>query len=183
MNWMTIIYQIPREPQKNRIAVWRKLKSIAALNVLQSIWILPESKEAEIEFQSLAKQINQCGGKSINCITVINDEDQNRKLINGFNKEREFDYNEILEKCDDFEREIQRETERENFTYAEVDENEYELEKLNIWFKKIVQKDYFGCPLKTEVIERLEKCKALLNQFSNEVFIRDEKKHEDNDSF
>ncbi|MEM5769361.1 MAG: Chromate resistance protein ChrB [Bacillota bacterium] len=183
MNWMTILYQIPREPQKNRMAVWRKLKSIVALNVLQSIWILPESKDAEAEFEKLAKQINQSGGKSISCVTVIQDEAQNQRLIDGFNKEREFDYNEILEKCDDLEREIQRETERENFTYAEVDENEHELEKLNIWFKKIVQKDYFGCPHKTEVMERLEKCMSLLNQFSHEVFSRDEKENEDNHSF
>ena len=65
MHWTTIIYQIPREMHKNRMAVWRKLKSIAALNVLQSIWILPESQAAESEMKALEKQINENGGKSI----------------------------------------------------------------------------------------------------------------------
>lgn len=174
MNWTTIIYQIPREMHKNRMAVWRKLKSIAALNVLQSIWILPESEAARAEFQALEEQINQNGGKCIYCITVIEEEAQNQKLIDNFNKERELDYNEFLEKCDDFEREIQRETERENFTYAEVEENEHELEKLHLWLKKISQKDYFSCPLKLEATERLKKCEELLSQFNDEAFSRNE---------
>ena len=100
------IYQIPREMHKNRMAVWRKLKSVAALNVLQSIWILPESEAAEKEFKALEEQINQNGGRSIFCMTVIEDEEQNQKLIDNFNSERELDYYELIDKCNDFELEI-----------------------------------------------------------------------------
>ena len=172
MNWTTLIYQIPREMHKNRMAVWRKLKSIAAYNVLQSIWILPESEYAEKEFRALEVQINQNGGKSIFCKTLIESEEQNQKLIDGFNSERELDYNEFLDKCNDFDHEMMHETETENFTYAELEENEHEIEKLQIWLNKILQKDYFNCSLKLEAVEKLQSCKELLNQFSNEVYNR-----------
>lgn len=174
MNWRTLIYQIPREPQKNRMAVWRKLKSIGALNAFQSIWILPETEEAIEEFMKLEEQINTNGGQSISCITLIDDEMKNQKLIEQFNKEREADYKELLEKCDDFEAEIERETKRENFTFAEVEENEHELDKLNTWLKKIEKKDYFGCSIKAEVLKRIDECGSLLNQFSKKVFEMDE---------
>lgn len=172
MNWITIIYQIPREMHKNRMSVWRKLKSIAALNVLQSIWILPESKSAESELKALEKQINESDGKSIYCITVIESEKQNRKLIDGFNNERRQDYKEFFDKCDDFEHEMERETARENFTYAEVEENEHEIEKLHVWLHKIIQKDYFDCSLKSEATEKLKKAESLLDRFRDEVYNR-----------
>lgn len=172
MNWTTLIYQIPREMHKNRMAVWRKLKSIAAYNVLQSIWILPESESAEKEFRALELQINQNGGKSIFCTTVIESEEQNQKLIDGFNSERELDYNELLDKCNDFDHEMKHETETENFIYAELEENEHEIAKLHIWLNKIIQKDYFNCSLKSEAIEKLKRCEELLSKFSNEVYDR-----------
>lgn len=172
MNWTTLIYQIPREMHKNRMAVWRKLKSIAAYNVLQSIWILPESDSAKKELKALELQIKRDGGRSIFCTTVIEDEKQNQKLIDGFNSERELDYSELLDKCNDFDHEMQHETERENFTYAELEENEHEIEKLNTWLDKIIQKDYFNCSLNSEAVEKLKKCEELLNQFSNEVYDR-----------
>lgn len=170
MRWTTIIYQIPRDMHKNRMAVWRKLKSIASLNVLQSIWILPESEAAEKEFRALEQQINQDGGKSIFCVTVIEDEKQNQKLIDCFNSERDLDYYELIDKCNDFEHEMKHETEKENFTYAELEENEHEVEKLHIWLDKIIQKDYFHCPRQSDAIQHLKKCEALLNQFGNTVY-------------
>lgn len=170
MNWRTLLYQIPREPQKNRMAVWRKLKSIGALNVFQSIWILPDTEEAGEEFNKLEEQINNSGGQSISCITLIEDENKNKKLIEQFNKERELDYKELIEKCDDFVAEIDKETKRENYTFAEIEENEHEIKKLSVWLKKIEKKDYFECPLKLEILRRIEECSELLNQFSNKVF-------------
>jgi hypothetical protein len=172
MNWITIIYQIPREMHKNRMAVWRKLKSITALNVLQSIWILPESEAAKSELKALEKQINEDGGKSIYCVTVIEDEEQNQKIIDDFNSERKQDYKEFLDKCDDFELKMKRETERENFTYAEVKENEHKIEKLHIWLNKIIQKDCFDCSFKYEAAEQLKKSEELLSRFSDEVYSR-----------
>ena len=170
MNWRTLIYQIPREPQKNRMAVWRRLKSIGAINVFQSIWILPETDESKEEFKKLEEQINNSGGQSISCITLIEEEAKNKKLIEQFNKEREADYKELIEKCDDFKAEIERETQRENFTFAEIEENEHEINKLNIWLRKIEKKDYFDCPMKDEILKRIDECSALLSEFSNKVF-------------
>lgn len=174
MHWRTLIYQIPREPQKNRMAVWRKLKSIGAVNVFQSIWILPEGEEAAEEFNRLEGQINTCGGQGISCITLIDDEAKNKKLIEQFNKEREEDYWELLEKCHDFEVEMEKETKKQNFTFVELEENEHEIEKLNLWLNRTEKKDYFGCPMKSEVLKKIDECAMLLNQFSKKVFEKNE---------
>lgn len=174
MNWRALLYQIPREPQKNRVAVWRRLKSIGSINVLQSIWILPDNDWSKKEFSKIVEQIKNVGGQAITCVVEIEDEEENKKIILSFNKERELEYKELLEKCKDFEEEIKKERERENFTFAEFDENEQEIEKLYNWLSKIEKKDYFNCEFKKNVISNLEKCKNLLNEFGNEVYERDD---------
>lgn len=173
MIWDTFIYQIPREPQKNRMAVWRKLKSIGALNVLQSIWILPQTDKSAEEFKKLVEYVKANGGSAVFCKTEIQSEEDNKKYIANFNRERETDYRELLSKCRDFFEEMERETKAENFIFAELEENEQELEKLHNWLKKIEKKDFFHCEFKKTVIEALEKCAVLLNEFSNRVYERD----------
>ena len=173
MIWNTFIYQIPREPQKNRMAIWRKLKSIGALNVLQSIWVLPQTDKSAEEFKKLVEHVKANGGSAVFCTTEIQSEEDNEKYIANFNREREADYRELLSKCRDFFEEMERETKAENFIFAEFEENEQELEKLNNWLKKIEKKDFFHCEFKQTVTEALEKCAALLNEFSDRVYERD----------
>ena len=50
---------------------------------------------------------------------------------------RDEEYQEFLEKCDDYFYEIEKETERKNFTFIELEENEDEYNKLVEWLKKI----------------------------------------------
>jgi hypothetical protein len=60
----------------------------------------------------------------------------------------------------------------ENFIFAEFEENEQELEKLYNWLKKIEKKDFFHCKFKNIITENLEKCQSMLNEFSNQVYER-----------
>ena len=163
MNWATLIYQIPEELQKSRMVVWRKLKMITALNVLQSIWILPESKDAEFVLKSLEKRINEDGAKSVYCVTVIEDDGKNQKLISCFNGERKQDYKKFIDKCNDFEQEIRYKV-KANYTYTEVKKDEREIKKLHKWLNKIIKRDYFDCSLKFEAIGKLEKSEELFNR-------------------
>ncbi len=39
--WVVINYTLPREPSRTRVSIWRKLKKIGAVNIQQSMWILP----------------------------------------------------------------------------------------------------------------------------------------------
>lgn len=158
--------------QKSRMVVWRKLKSIAAINVLQSIWILPQTKAAEFNLKALEKQINEEGAKSICCVIMIEDEKQNQKLIDCFNSERKQDYGKFLDLCDDFAYALKCEMEKGNFSYAQIRQKEREVRTLQKHLNKIIKKDYFNCPLQSEAIGKLKQSEDLFSQFSNELFNR-----------
>jgi hypothetical protein len=92
------------------------------------------------------------------------------KVIELFNTASNAEYKEFLEKCGDFIKELDKETSRSNFSFAEIEENEHELNKLNIWYNKINSRDFFEASLREQSILMLSKCKDALESFSNKVY-------------
>ena len=41
-SWVLLIYRLPREPSRHRVAVWRKLKDLGALYLQDGVAALPE---------------------------------------------------------------------------------------------------------------------------------------------
>ncbi len=66
--------------------------------------------------------------------------------------------------------EIEKEIHRKNFSFAEYEENEQDLVKLEAWFEKVKQRDFLGGSQADEASAWLEKCRHALQQFANEVF-------------
>jgi hypothetical protein len=128
-NWIAINYTLPREPSRARVSIWRRLKKIGAVSIQQSMWILPSSDESSRLLNEVKDEVFQNGGEAF-ILTFSADDDGKKIIIDKFNAARDEEYGELLEQCEDFFREIDRETARENFTFAEIEENEEELNKL-----------------------------------------------------
>lgn len=170
IEWLMLNFTLPKEPSRVRVSAWRKLKKAGSVNIGQSMWVLPMSEEHMAVFTEISEDILQNNGEAYilraNFINTGNAED-----INGFfNAARDEEYKEFLGRCEDFFREIEKETEKENFYFTEVEENEEEYEKLDAWLKKIAARDFFYAPLKQPSIEALEKCKKLWEAFSDKVY-------------
>ncbi|MGB4588935.1 MAG: Chromate resistance protein ChrB [Clostridiaceae bacterium] len=168
--WLMLNFTIPKEPSRVRVSVWRKLKKNGSVSIGQSMWLLPTSEVHLNLFNEISDEIKNNDGVAyiINAdfITGIGTED----VINVFNKARDEEYKEFLEKCEDFFREIEKETTKENFTYVELEENEDEYNKLVDWLKKITLRDFFEAPLKKQAEKVLEKCKNTLDEFSDTIY-------------
>lgn len=168
--WLMLNFTIPKEPSRVRVSAWRKLKKSGSVNIGQSMWILPMSDEHTAVFHEISGYILKNGGEAYilkaEFISTGNSED----IIAFFNAARDEEYKEFLGKCEDFVREIEKETKKENFNFAEVEENEDEYEKLDRWLKKISARDFFGASLKEPSIEALDKCNSMFHIFSEKVY-------------
>jgi DNA-binding transcriptional regulator PaaX len=168
--WLAINYTLPREPSRVRVSVWRKLKKNGAVIVGQSVWVLPVSEDGEALMQEISKEILQNGGESYLMRMTPHDEGTSKRIIAAFNQARDEEYGELLEQCDDLLRELEKESERRKFTFAELEENEAEFQKLTDWHQKIAQRDFHGASLRPSADEKLEQCRARLAAFSAEVY-------------
>lgn len=171
--WVILNYTLPKDPSRVRVSVWRKLKKIGSVNIGQSMWVLPFTKEHFDFFSEILNDVqqNQGEGYLLDANFIGNQNSEN--IIQLFNKASDQDYKEVLEKCADFFQEIKDETAKENFTYAEVEENEYEYNKLIDWYNNVLKRDFFNAPLRATTEQQLNKCKILLEEFSGKVYDKD----------
>ena len=102
--------------------------------------------------------------------TTSADEDGEKIIINKFNAARDEEYGELLEQCEELFEEIDKETARKNFTFAEIEENEEEFNKLKQWYEKIALRDAFGSSLQEKAKSMLAKCEELLDGFCDRVY-------------
>lgn len=172
--WIVINYTLPREPSRIRVSIWRKLKRIGAVNMQQSMWILPLTGENGRLMAEIRNEVTGNGGEAFIMKSSV-DEESRQTVVNKFNEARNEEYRELLEKCDDFFAEIEKEIARKNFTFAEIEENEEELRKLNEWFGKIAARDVFGAELRDGSKAALSKCEAVLDGFCDKVYYFNDK--------
>jgi hypothetical protein len=63
--WLLLLYKVPPEPSANRVSVWRKLKRLGALLLLDAVWVLPPSPRTQEELQWLVVEIQERGGDAL----------------------------------------------------------------------------------------------------------------------
>ena len=51
--WLILIYHLPRDPSRHRVAVWRKLKALGVIYLQDGVVVLPEDTRLQVtgEFQ------------------------------------------------------------------------------------------------------------------------------------
>ncbi|ANI16277.1 MULTISPECIES: Chromate resistance protein ChrB [Pseudomonas] len=169
-NWLLLTYKVPSEPAKKRIALWRKLKGMGAVYLQNGVCLLPKTDEHVRQLKMLEHDIEAMAGDSVILETVALDRLQEDKVVARFKADRDEEYRELLDKCDDFEAEIAKETAACHFTYAELEENDVDLKKLQNWLEKIRKLDFYGAPLLVESEQRLQHCETLLDTYAQRVF-------------
>lgn len=172
--WLILNFTLPKDQSTVRVSVWRKLKRCGSVNIGQSMWVLP-STETHIEtFNEISKEISENNGISYIAKADFLKTGSNTDLISLFNKVRDEEYLEFIDKCEDFFHEIDKETERKNFTFAELEENEEEHNKLVEWLNKISSRDFFQANQKGKAEQELRNGKILLDEFSSKVYRHNE---------
>jgi hypothetical protein len=168
--WLLLTYKVPPEPASKRVALWRRLKSMGAVYLQNGVCLLPKTDDHARRLKMLANDIAEMGGEAVILEAVALDHRQEDKVVARFNADRDDAYREFIDKCDDFETEIAKETTAQHFTYNELEENDVELKKLQGWLEKISKLDFYGGGLAAEAVERLKSCESLLDTYAQRVF-------------
>ena len=136
--WLLLIYRVPPEPTRLRSTVWRRIKSLGAIYLQNSVAALPVSAANERALRKLRREITDMSGTAMlmSCSVLAGEAEVGAM----FQAARNDEYEEIVDKCEDFLRQVQKEYNENHFTYAELEENEVDLVKLKNWFAKIVER-------------------------------------------
>lgn len=153
--------------------VWRRMRTAGSLGLDNGLWILPYTSASEKFIQEMKSYVENQGGTSKTFLANAFDETTEAEILERFRQDRAEEYAELKEQCLDFLAEIKKEINRQNFSFAEYEENEQDLNKLEIWYEKVRQRDFIGGALAEDTIDWLEKCRQALQDFATEVFNHD----------
>src|SRR5437764_6807544 len=101
-SWLLLLFSLPTNRNTERVAVWRRLKKMGAVQIKTSTYLLPDEASQYEQFQWLAQQIRDYGGDS----TLVRAQDieglTREKVIAMFNDARSKDYSELRKSLQKF---------------------------------------------------------------------------------
>jgi chorismate mutase len=132
--------------------------------------VLPKTDDHVRRLKMLENDVAKAKGESVILETIALDRAQEEKVVARFKADRDDAYEEFIDKCDDFEREVAKEIAASHYTYAELEENDVDLKKLQGWLARIEALDFYGGERAEEARGRLKGCEAVLDDYAHRVF-------------
>jgi hypothetical protein len=136
-SWLLLLFSLPTNRNTERVAVWRRLKKMGAVQIKTSTYLLPDAPAQYEQFQWLAQQIRDYGGDS----TLVRAHEieglTKEKVIALFNDNLAKEYGELRKSLQSF-------IARRKKIHAE--EAVSELERLTRQFREIRAVDFFDSP-------------------------------------
>lgn len=132
--WLLLHYKLPTEPTALRVYIWRKLKRLGAILLLDTTWVLPDTARTREQFQWLAAEIREMGGEAYFWIGQPALSSQDEDLSRQFLGQVDEGYSALL---------------------LQLQQSNPDLEQISRQYQQTRSRDYFDSELGEQVREKL----------------------------
>lgn len=170
IKWLVLLVQVPAEPSRHRVAVWRQLRKTGAAPIQSGSWVIPDAP-AFTDGIERAKGLCRNAGGSFTILHASPDDAQSaHALDSAFRAARVDEWNEFLGDCNKFMQEIAKEISIEKFTYAELEEEDQSLERLRRWYRELKKRDVLWLEEAVQADEALRAGSLALEEYARLVY-------------
>ncbi len=167
---MLAVVQVPADPSRHRVAVWRELRKAGAVPVSQGTWALP-STDAHRAALNRARVLAAEGGGTVAAFDIEpRDETARALVVDAFRVAREDEWREFMADCGTFAAEIDGEIAKGKYTFAELEEEEQSVDRLRRWYRDLKRRDTLALPDADEAAARLRECEHALEAYAERVY-------------
>lgn len=170
MRWLVLVVRVPAEPSRHRVAVWRELRRVGALQIGQGVWVVPNVPVFADGVARVIELAQRGEGEVLTLDAAGHDEPDAARLEAMFTAERAEEWAEFLAECARFDAEIDKEIAKRKFTMAELEEEEQSLERLRRWHRDVKARDVFGASAAAGADQQLKHCADRLADYTDRVF-------------
>jgi hypothetical protein len=132
--WVLLHYQMPSTPSAARVHVWRKLKSLGAALLHDSVWVLPDNPWTSEQLEWIAAGVLEAHGDALVWRAAPLRGSDDARLVQHFLDMSTREYESLLD---------------------DLRENPPALEHAARRYQQIRRRDYFDAPLGTVVYQTL----------------------------
>ena len=95
--WVLLIHQIPAKPDYFRVKIWRRLQTLGAVAIKNSVYALPNTEQGHEDFQWTVREILAGGGEAMVCNAELIEGLSDEQVEKMFRTARDADYKEIMQ--------------------------------------------------------------------------------------
>jgi hypothetical protein len=170
MEWIVLLFGVPAEPSRHRVAVWRELRRTGAVSLGQSAWLAPAAPAFAQGIARAVGLVQAAGGQAVVLDASGHQPADGERLAAAYAAAREAEWVEFLAECGRYLAEVDEEIATAKLTLAELDEEEQGLERLRRWHRELRRRDVLGAPSAAGADQRLKQCQAKLEDYTQRVF-------------
>jgi chromosome segregation ATPase len=170
MSWLVLAYTLPPEPSRNRVSVWRRLRKLGAVYLNEGVWVLPDRQDLADEVSAVIKSIQELKGTASAFAATDLDAGQERRVRDRFLEARREEYAALQGQFARFHIHVEHATSTVRFTFAEIEELEEEVTKLERWLGEIHSRDFFESEEHRDALKSLQDARHALQQFTELAF-------------
>lgn len=168
--WIVLIVRVPSEPSRHRVAVWRELRRVGAVQLGQGSWALPEAPPFDGFVDKMVALVGEHEGEVLALTASAIDDPTAVRIRNLYDEARRAEWVEFESECTKCLAEIAKEIRIEKFTLTELDEEEQNVDRLRRWHRELRSRDVFGSVDETVMQRRLDACAVELERFTTLVY-------------
>lgn len=154
--WVLLAYRLPREPSTPRISVWRKLRRLGALQLVDGLVALPASAQNQEQFDWLADEVIEAGGEAWTWMARPGSKDQQRALATRMTDAAAAEFGSLLDEAD-------------TLLSSGDTPSRRTIERLRRELRRIEARDVVGPRDRTKARRAIERLAALLDHADAEV--------------
>jgi hypothetical protein len=149
--WVLLAFRLPREPSTPRIALWRKLKRLGAVQLLDGLVALPLVSRSREHFEWLADEVVEAGGEASIWIGRLASGAHGRQLVERMRSAVAADYQGVIHDAAASRSQLAGQRRRS-------------LARLRRELRRIRLRDYFPPPEREDAHRAVEELAALVEE-------------------
>src|SRR5215216_1063758 len=116
VGWLLVTASSAGAADSLRVAIWRKLRSLGALYLHQSVCVLQARPDVEREIRRLVDRVRANGGTARVLHITFDDDREGAQVISELQAARDDEYGEVLDRVPAFLDELRGERDRDRAT-------------------------------------------------------------------
>jgi hypothetical protein len=156
--WILLVHQLPQKPTKLRVRTWRKLQSLGAVPIKNSVYVLPFNEKTNEDFQWLRQEIESSGGEASLFRAGSVEGATDNEIIALFRQARDDDYARLIGEFEGLSGAAREQRRGGSLSVGKLGQHETEFGKLRQELERIIATDFFEAPNRKKAQASFEKC-------------------------